>query len=83
MDGVGLLLTAQAFLRAGKACHPDKHPDDTRAATVAQQLVNLAYAVLLDADLRAVHERRLVQKRREEVRRGKQHGRRQAHAARR
>ena len=40
-----------------------------RAATAAQQLVNMAYQVLSDEDLRAVHERRMAQKRREEARR--------------
>ena len=54
----------KAYLRAGKACHPDKHPADADAATAAQQLINMAYSILSDDDLRAVHELRLAQKQR-------------------
>ena len=58
----------KAFLRAGKACHPDKHPRDVQAATAAQQLINMAYAILSDEELRSVHELRVLQRRREEAR---------------
>ena len=55
----------RAYLRSGRAAHPDKNPHDVAAATAAQQMINLAYNVLLDPSLLAIHEIRMVQRRRD------------------
>ena len=35
----------RAYLRAGRAAHPDKNREDAEAATEAQKLINMAYTV--------------------------------------
>ncbi|XP_008946350.1 PREDICTED: dnaJ homolog subfamily C member 17-like, partial [Merops nubicus] len=46
----------KAYRQKALSCHPDKHPDDPRAAEVFHQL-SQALAVLTDAAARAAYDR--------------------------
>ena len=58
--GAGADEVRRAYLRCGRAAHPDKNPGDVTAATAAQQIINDAHTILSDPELLVVHERRLV-----------------------